>query len=69
MNMSFEHAALQYGFKYSRITDVGELVAYDFNSSGRNIFEIITNRTHNLEAHEQLKEQIFKAVSDHAAKL
>lgn len=69
MDISFEHAALLYAFNYTKITDVDTLATHDFNSSGRNIFEIMTDRTHNLEAHQQLKEKIFEAVSQRAAKL
>ena len=69
MNISFHHAAELYGFKYARITEVRELPEHDFNKPGRNIFEVITDRTQNLEAHEQLKEAVFEAVSKHAAEL
>lgn len=62
IDMTFEHAAQLYDFEYRRIDAIEDLSKIALDQGGRQIIEIMTDRTVNLNQHQALKELVFKAV-------
>lgn len=64
LDLNFEHAAKLYDYEYVYIENAGELTKDMLNKSGRQMIEIKTDRVHNLESHNELKEQLKNLVNN-----
>lgn len=64
LDLNFEHAAKLYDYKYVHIENTDELTKDMLNQSGRQMIEIKTDREHNLESHNKLKQQLKNLVDN-----
>lgn len=62
IDLNFRHTAALYDYPYTEVEDVKDITADLLNRDGRQIIEIRTNRTENLESHQALKNDIMKWV-------
>ena len=62
LGLDFEHTAKLYDFNYSKIESTADLDRLVIPASGRNLIEIMTDRTDNLNSHQALKKEIGQLV-------
>ena len=62
IDLNFRHTAALYDYPYTEVEDVKDITADLLNRDGRQIIEIRTDRTENLESHQALKNDIMKWV-------
>ncbi|MCD2137269.1 2-succinyl-5-enolpyruvyl-6-hydroxy-3-cyclohexene-1-carboxylic-acid synthase [Salinicoccus halitifaciens] len=62
LGLDFEHTAKLYDFNYSKIESTADLDELVIPQSGRNLIEIMTDRTDNLNSHQALKKEIGQLV-------
>ncbi|HIW37716.1 MAG TPA: 2-succinyl-5-enolpyruvyl-6-hydroxy-3-cyclohexene-1-carboxylic-acid synthase [Candidatus Jeotgalicoccus stercoravium] len=67
LDLNFEHAARLYDYNYVRLDSVDQVQEEMLNAKGRNMIEIMTDREHNLESHNQLKTELKKVVQNFGA--
>ena len=67
LDLNFEHAARLYDYNYVRLDSVDQVQEEMLNAKGRNMIEIMTDREHNLESHNQLKAELKKVVQNFGA--
>ncbi|MCQ9301278.1 2-succinyl-5-enolpyruvyl-6-hydroxy-3-cyclohexene-1-carboxylic-acid synthase [Staphylococcus hyicus] len=61
--LDFEHVAQLYQLGYKRFTDVQTFDYAELNTMSATLYEIITHRDHNYEAHQTLYEQLSEVVN------
>ncbi|WP_462421061.1 2-succinyl-5-enolpyruvyl-6-hydroxy-3-cyclohexene-1-carboxylic-acid synthase [Salinicoccus sp. Marseille-QA3877] len=62
LDLNFEYSAKLYDFTYRKIESMDDMNGFEMPASGRNIIEIITDRTDNLDSHQKLKSEIAQLV-------
>lgn len=62
LDLNFEYSAKLYDFTYTKIETMDDLNGFEMSNSGRNIIEITTDRTENLDSHQKLKSEIAQLV-------
>lgn len=61
--LDFEHAAHLYQFSYKRFSDIQSFDYVELNAMSGTLYEIITDRAENYEAHQTLYEQLSEVVN------
>lgn len=63
IGLDFEHTALLYDFNFKRFTDIQTFEYADFTNMSSTLFEVMTNRHDNYEAHQTLYQKLGEIVN------
>ncbi|MBI5975958.1 2-succinyl-5-enolpyruvyl-6-hydroxy-3-cyclohexene-1-carboxylic-acid synthase [Staphylococcus canis] len=61
--LNFEHAALLYDFNFKRFTDINTFEYTELSLMSSTLFEIMTNREENYQAHQKLYQKLGEIVN------